>query len=225
MAVMGNEDLTQAMTSLGRFMDQAPLTESIAGLEASMDGRQGAGVADVVRDSGLDKTLFAATLTVRAAVGRLNDIIHAAGISLALPELLEPGETIVNRPSLAAGNDPSRPYDVETDRRVFEFKLSVWTGADAMRKRQTFKDFVTLAADESDRRGCLCVVGDRPVRFLRGTTSVAGWGLDRSPSTRDLFADRFGSLNQPIGEFVARHPEVEIVDLTAAVPDVFGAMA
>ena len=42
--------------------------------------------------------------------------------------MLEPGERLANRPSLAAGNDPSRTFDLETDRRVAEFKLAIWNG-------------------------------------------------------------------------------------------------
>jgi hypothetical protein len=65
-----------------------------------------------------------AALTGRESLGRLNDLIHAAGIVVALPHLLEDGEEIAVRPSLAVGNDPSRPFHLETDRRVAEFKLA-----------------------------------------------------------------------------------------------------
>ncbi len=85
--------------------------------------------------------------------------MHALGIALALEEPLEPGEEL-SRPSLAAGNDPSRKYDLETDRRLAEFKLGRWDGAsNAGRKREVFKDLVGLAAEESDRRAELYVLG------------------------------------------------------------------
>jgi hypothetical protein len=91
-----------------------------------------------------------------------------------LVELLEPDETL-RRPSLAAGNDPSRPYDVETDQRIAEFKLAQWGGNDAMRKRHVFKDLVHLAADSSGRRPELYVLGQQPRRFLSETRSSAAW--------------------------------------------------
>jgi hypothetical protein len=111
--------------------------------------------------------------------GRINDVIHAVAIALTLPRLLEPGERL-KRPSLAAGNDPSRPFDIETDRRAAEFKLSRWTGHDAGRKRQLFKDLVHLAAaDVSERSVELYVLGTRPQQFLTTTSSTAGWALNR----------------------------------------------
>ena len=86
----------------------------------------------------------------------------------------------MNRPSLAAGNDPTRPFDVETDRRVAEFKVGIWsgTGTDAMRKRTVFHDLVNLAADTSGRRAELYVAGSHRCDFsmvrvpLRGGLST-----------------------------------------------------
>lgn len=57
-----------------------------------------------------------AVLLVRQHAGRLNDVVHAATIVQVLLALLEPGEEVLVRPSLAAGNDPGRPYDLETNR-------------------------------------------------------------------------------------------------------------
>ena len=58
----------------------------------------------------MDGPLLDAALDVRARLGRINDLIHAAAIVLMLPHILEPGERLVRRPSLAAGNDPTRPF-------------------------------------------------------------------------------------------------------------------
>lgn len=135
----------------------------------------------VAEDGHVVPELLASALTVRESLGRINDLIHACGILLVLPHLLGEGEHITVRPSLGAGNDPNRPYDVETDQRIAEFKLTRWRGADAMRKRQTFKDLVMLAADTSGRRAELFVIGPEPRRFLTTSTSTAAWALDRTP--------------------------------------------
>ena len=97
--------------------------------------------------------LLAAALTVRSQVGRLNDVIHACTIALALPHILEPGEQIAVRPSLGAGNDASRPFDLETDRRVAEFKVAQWKGKDTMRKRTLVSDLVHWSTWPSTTRG------------------------------------------------------------------------
>ncbi|WP_245790408.1 hypothetical protein [Streptomyces monashensis] len=102
-------------------------------------------------------------------------------------------ERITVCPSLGAGNDPSRPYDLETDQRIAEFKLARWRGADAMRKRQTFNDLVMLAADTSGRRAELFVIGPEPCRFLTTSTSTAAWALDRTPGALRTFTTVFGA--------------------------------
>jgi len=66
-----------------------------------------------------------------------------------------------------------------------------------------FKDLVHLAADESGRRSELSVVGHAPIDFLRRSRSNAAWALDRFPSTRRLFIERFGPLEIRIADFTA----------------------
>lgn len=167
-------------------------------------------------------------MTVRAELGRMSDLIHAAGIVLALPRILDPGERVKGRPSLAAGNDPTRPFDLETDRRIVEFKMSTWMGgSNAMRKRQTFKDLVRLAMDTSGRRAELYVLGPRPAAFLRGSKSPASWALDRSAeSLKKRFVERYGSLDIAVSTFTATHgKDVAVIDLTATLPELFGPIA
>lgn len=103
-----------------------------------------------------------------------------------LPIILEPADRLTNRPSLAAGNDPTRPFDVETDRQVAEFKIGIWSGngTDAIRKRGAFHHLVNLAADTSGRGPELYVVGDEPLRFLRTSRTTARWALDRGAAAR-----------------------------------------
>lgn len=212
-------DLSAAVQRLADFL-RSPLTEQIASLEHRLDGSAVEDVAHIAAAAGVDASLLDAALDVRAQLGRLSDLVHATAITLMLPRILEPGERVARRPSLAAGNDPSRPYDLETDRRVVEFKLSSWKGADAMRKRQTFKDLVHLAADESGRRSELYVAGDAPIRFLRSSRSTAAWALDRSPATARLFAERFGELDTTVASFTAGPgARVKIIDLVTVAPD------
>lgn len=197
-----DRDLEAAAGALAQFIQDKPLTAKIADIEHDLEGSSRSDVEAIVSACGISPDLLRGALLVRGRLGRINDLIHAAGVSLALPELIEPGE-VLRRPSLAAGNDPSRPYDVETDLRVAEFKLARWDGSDAMRKRQVFKDLVHLAADKSGRRAELYVLGERPLRFLRATRSPASWGLDRFPAARELFTKRFresGCLDQRLHE-------------------------
>ncbi|WP_338498775.1 PE-PGRS family protein [Streptomyces sp. SJL17-4] len=214
------EGLGVAVDTLARFIHRAPLTEAIAALEHSLDGADAAQAVLTADSGGVDAGLLASALTVRESLGRINDLIHASGILLALPHVLEDDETISRRPSLGAGNDPSRPYDLETNRRVAEFKLARWRGADAMRKRQVFKDLTMLAADRSGRCADLFVIGPEPARFLRTSAATAAWALDRSPGALRTFESAFGSPTMPIREFTATHAaHVRITDLCDILPD------
>ncbi|MDF3142924.1 MULTISPECIES: PE-PGRS family protein [unclassified Streptomyces] len=216
---MGAPQLGDAVALLADFLGAEPLTAAIASLERDLTGRPAREVGDMAAARGIGPELMVAALTVRESLGRLNDLIHAAGIVLALPHVLEGGEEIAVRPSLAAGNDPHRPFDLETDRRVAEFKLARWRGADAMRKRQTFKDLVMLAADRTGRRAELFVVGPEPGRFLRTSTATAAWALDRTPHARRVFEESFGSLDVSVAQFTGRHAgHVQVTDLCDVLP-------
>ena len=220
MGVVADEmDVLTAVRVLEEFLDASQLTDTIRRLENGLAGADRAAAAQAATRAGVTAELLAAAVTVRARFGRINDLIHAAGIVLALPYLLDEGEKITTRPSLAAGNDPSRPYDLRTDRRAAEFKFSQWKGADAMRKRNTFKDLVLLAAADAPRAELL-VVGPEPEVFLRTCRSSAEWGLDRAKAVRELFEERFGPLETTIAEFTATHAShVAITDVRALLPE------
>ena len=216
------ESVQDAVDALFEFMHQSSLTGRIAQLEHELLGATDSDVAQLADVHAISDDMLAAALTIRSAFGRVNDVIHAAVIALSLQHVLDPGEQITNRPSLASGNDPSRPFDLETDRRVAEFKVSVWTGKDAMRKRGVFADLIHLALDDTGRRQQLFVVGKQPKRFLESTTAAAAWGLNRnSQFLRDRYQERFGSLEVPIAEVRATHATgVEIVDLADVIPGI-----
>jgi hypothetical protein len=175
----------------------------------------------VAAEYGFSDDLLDAALAVRARVGRLNDVIHATTIARVLPAILEEGEVVTQRPSLGAGNDPSRPFDLETDRRIAEFKVAQWKGHDTMRQRGVVADLVHLALDESGRRAQLFVVGVRPIRFLKASKSTMEWALGRSsPTTRIRFAEQYGrAADFTDGNFTRIHGKrIELVDLATLVP-------
>lgn len=213
-----------AFVRLVEFLADGRLTGVVASLEQALSGTGSQEAADAARLAGFEPALLEAALLIRRDLGRLNDLVHATAITLTLPLILEPGERLTNRPSLAAGNDPTRPFDVETDRRVAEFKVGIWSGSgtDAMRKRAVFHDLVNLAADTSGRRAELYVVGAEPLRFLRTSRTTTRWALDRgADSTRRLFVERFGDLGITVEQFAAGPANhVRIIDLADLLPEV-----
>ncbi|MFC8385981.1 hypothetical protein [Nocardia sp. NPDC057272] len=211
----------ESFAMLSRFLTDHNLTAHLAAAEADFQGAGSTTSHEVTTRYGFSDDLLDAALAVRAHVGRLNDVIHATVIARVLPALLEDGEVVVQRPSLGAGNDPSRPFDLETDHRIAEFKVAQWKGADTMRKRGVVADLVHLALDESGRRAQLFVVGALPIRFLTTSKSTIAWALARSsPHTRARFEQRFGPATDfTIADFTRVHGRhIELVDLATLVP-------
>lgn len=180
-----------------------PLTLTVANIEALLLGKRSDEIGAVLKGSGLGAETAVAAMAVRESLGRISDLVHASVICAALPRILQPGEQISVRPSLASGNDHSRHYDLETDRRIAEFKVAVWQGgANRMRQRTRFADMVTLALDERPLAKQLFVVGEAPARFLRTSRSDAHRMLQRSQqSLRDRFAATYGVDPRTIASF------------------------
>ncbi|WP_327318786.1 hypothetical protein [Streptomyces sp. NBC_01235] len=84
--------LGDAVALLAHFLGAEPLTAAIASLERDLAGRPAREVGDMAAARGISPEPMVAALTVRESLGRLNDLIHAAGIVPALPHLLEDGQ-------------------------------------------------------------------------------------------------------------------------------------
>jgi hypothetical protein len=67
------------------------------------------------------EVLAAAAAALKRLAGQINVFIHATGILLCLPHILEPGES-VEHVSLGAGNT-GRECDLESNYRITEFKF------------------------------------------------------------------------------------------------------
>ncbi|WP_051767709.1 hypothetical protein [Amycolatopsis vancoresmycina] len=203
----GGTDLGTAIKSfidLIQFFGREDLSSRVVRLEGLLEGADVETVGARVAREGMTDDLLAGALLVRQHAGRVNDLIHATVIVRALPKILEPGERIVRRPSLAAGNDPSRKFDLETDRRVAEFKAAEWKGRDAMRKRMLVADLAGLVLEGDERRAELYVLGRLPIDFLRTSNSTMEWALGRSsPHLRRAYEQRFGSGAMTVGQFTA----------------------
>lgn len=215
----GPQDAAEAFARLDSFMSASPLTLLIAGLETQLAGASREAVEAANQATGLTPELLQSALTVRERIGNVSSLIHAAVITNALPRILEPDEAIIGRPSLGAGNDTTRVFDLETNLRVAEFKVSGWRGADGMRQRGLFADAVGLAMDTSGRRRELYVVGELPIAWLTRSNANAVRKLSKSA----LRLREAGLLTDTstVSQFIAEQ-NIRIVDLREVMPEVFG---
>jgi hypothetical protein len=213
-----SEQLPDQLAVVGAFLGRAPLRGTVSELEIALAGCGATQAADVAEAHGVTPELLRAALAARDAFGKLSDLIHAAAIALALPHILEPGEQLI-RPSLAAGNTPDRLFDVETNWRIAEFKLSRWDGHDGGRQQPTVKDLVRLAADSSGRKPELYVRGDRPIAWLTSTTSSVRQQLRRYRSELTAFEAAFGDPGIAVSAFVAgAGAHVRVIDVEQIAP-------
>jgi hypothetical protein len=163
------------------------------------------------------------TIAAREARGKISDLIHAAAIALSLPHILEPGERLM-RPSLSAGNIKGRLFDIETDRRIAEFELALWTGEDGARQKSAVKDLASLAADTSGRTAELYVRGSIAIGWLKRTRSPVRQQIKGFPPELAAFEQAFGDPGVAVSAFVAgKAAHVHLIDIEQHVPHLFAA--
>jgi hypothetical protein len=210
--------IDDALGILERFATSAKLTARISRLEQEARSRDRGTIADLLSNDKLDSEVLAAALLVKNVARQIDVVVHALGILIALPHILEDGEQVLNL-SLGAGNT-GRPHDLETDRRIAEFKFIGWQGGpESIRQNGLFVDLFNLASARTDRKRELYVVGTTiPLRFLnnrRSLTSVLSKDSAVAGRFRELHGDRFATVNE---YYATVRDLVQIIDVSEIVP-------
>lgn len=126
---------------------------------------------DVIRwleENDISIATFRDKMAVKRLSAQIDVLIHAYGMLLALPRILEDDETIEYL-SLGAGNT-GKPFDLVTSKRIAEFKFAEWDGRhNTIRQNNIFTNFLELAID-TDSTGkakyIYCLSADKVIRFL-----------------------------------------------------------
>ena len=206
-------------TSLVESFRQPQLRSKVAQIEGALAGANSARARDLLGQFSVTHDLLLAAASVKRASAQIDVVIHVIGILVCLPRLLADAEK-VEAVSLGAGNSGG-DFDLETDRRVAEFKFIAWQGGgDAVRKKTLFEDCVKLALYSGTKDRYIYLL-DLPIAqaFLKGTSSTSRI-LDRNARLFRSFTDRFGSQYPTVGAFWARFSEsISLVDLTTIAPE------
>ena len=215
-------DLQQLVAILAAFSSPEQLTRRVAELERGFAGATRGDFVARLKTERIDGQLLEAALNLKGIAARVNDIVHAFGILLSLPYVLET-EEVVESLSLASGNT-GRPYDLETNRQIAEFKFIRWRGGpESIRQNSLFVDLFNLAEAQTSKRRVIYVVGDTaPLRFLnnnRSLTSVLSKNAAAQRRFLELHGSRFRTVSQYYGKVRDR---VEIIDLGVLVPELRG---
>jgi len=195
------------------------LTDRLANLEGTFQGCDRVAAAQLCSGGQLDDSLIKAALVMKKVAGQINVVIHAVGILIALPRILERDER-VEYLSLGAGNT-GREFDLATDRRIAEFKFIRWRGgAETIRQNSLFKDFFGLAEAEGKRGRYLYVLGlTHPLRFFNGRRALSSV-LSKNAAVAARYKELYGDVFTVVREYYNHRKErVEIVDLLERVPE------
>ena len=185
--------IASALSQLAAFASSS-IGKKIGELEQSLMGKGADGCRIAGFDRGVDGGLLTAAADIKRFAGQINVTIHAVAIALMLPRILEHGETVSNI-SLGAGAG-TKLYDLETDRRIAEFKFVTWQGgSETIRKNNLFIDFFELAEAKTTKRRELWVLGlKHPLKFLHGRRSIShvlSKNASAAAKFRAIHSDRF----------------------------------
>jgi len=209
--------LTEAASALQDF-EKGDLGERIGAMEAILKGADASRLEEAFPHLGIGNRLLEAALTLKAAAGQVNVLIHAIGILLAIPKILSQGEQVI---SLSLGAGSTRiPFDLETTLRVSEFKFIRWRGgSEAIRQNSLFKDFYLLAEYETQKLKELYVIGtEHPLKFLHGGRALSSV-MSRNNRLWAEFQRRYGARFSTVSDYYTyRKSQVSIKDLTSVIP-------
>ncbi len=214
-------ELIKVLDSLQEFVG-AGLTEKLSDIEANISNLDLNNVDQflILHRASRDALTRAGKLKLIAS--QIDVSIHALGILLCLPHILEAGEK-VQYVSLGAGNT-GKAFDLETNFRVAEFKFISWKGGpESIRQNSIFKDFFMLAEYPTEKRRYLYVLGTKyPLKFFNSGRALSSV-LSRGDKVKKKFEVIHGSGFRTVREYYdLRKSAVHVVDVLPFVPELIG---
>ena len=211
-------EIKKAINKVNNFEGDG-LAETLSDIEIGFRGANRIGTEQLCKKFRLDSDLISSAFELKKAAAQINVIIHAVGILLALPRILDDDEYIEYL-SLGAGNT-GRRFDLETNSRVAEFKFISWQGgAEAIRQNSLFKDFYELAEYAEDKKRCLYVLGKKvPLRFLNGSRAIKSV-LSRNNKLSQEFSEKYGDRFKVVNDYYQYKKEAVIIeDIASILPE------
>jgi hypothetical protein len=165
------QQLAKSVEQIARFSGKN-LASRVAELEFGLVNLNGREIAARLSTDSIDSTLLQSARSIKRAAAQIDVVLHAVGIVVLLPSLLEDTEKVESL-SLGAGSSEDSRFDLETDRRIAEFTFIEWTGNDNTRLQKVFKDFYRLAEFATAKRKELWLTDDAYVlKYLRSGSSI-----------------------------------------------------
>ncbi len=175
----------------------------------------------IISQEDIEPDMLKAALVVKKSISQIDVVIHAIGIINSLPYLLEEDEK-VEYLSLGAGNT-GRNFDVETNKRIAEFKFINWSGkSDTIRQNTTFKDFFELAEYETNKKKYLYILDKaKVVKFFSNNRALKSI-LSKNEATSKHFFSLYDNKYTTVSQYYHdKKSSVDIVDLHDICPNIF----
>lgn len=163
--------LASSVERIARFSGKN-LASKIAELEFKFVNLQKQEIIGNLSADSINEDLLNAARSVKHAAAQIDVVLHALGILVLLPSILEEGE-MVESLSLGAGSSEAKRFDLETNRRIAEFTFIEWTGNDNTRLQKIFKDFYRIAEFNTLKRKEIWLTDDSyALKYLRSGSSI-----------------------------------------------------
>ena len=214
-------EIEKAIELIAEFTD-GNLTSRLSGIEEALKDGNDERAVRFCKEQHLNSDMLQAAFKIKSVAGRINDIVHALGILVSLPKIINRDENIISM-SLGAGNT-GRLWDLETTHQIAEFKFIHWQGGpESIRQNGLFKDFFFLAEHETNKLRRLYLLGlEHPMNFLlsgRSIESVVKHNATLAKEFRRKYGDRFIRVRD---YFEYQRDCVELFDLIPIVPELAG---
>lgn len=192
-------DFIRANEMLQTFKGES-FAKTVAKLENLPIGLVKPQVVTFLKEIVINDDLLRAALLIKRNASRIDEIVHAIGILVALPKILDQDEQVQSL-SLAAGNT-GKKFDLETSKRIAEFTFIEWQGGpEVIRQNKIFKDFYFLAEEETIRIRELYVVGtDQAIKFFTSQRQIPQI-LKGNAKLGDSFRQRYGNMFKFVSEY------------------------
>lgn len=209
--------ILDAAVEIQKFENKS-LTKQISSIEKALVGKNLTNCQDQYSSFNVSTSLLDSAIIFKRAVSQINVLIHSVGILLSLPHILENDE-IIEYLSLGAGNT-GRPFDLETNLRIAEFKFISWQGGpEVIRQNSLFKDFYLLAEYKTEKSKFLYTIDtEMPIKFLksnRALKSVMSRNIKLWSDFQNSYSDKYMKVRE---YYEYRKSDVHLVDLTNFLP-------
>ena len=210
-------EIVEASKLLQAFKGDS-FTKRVSKLENDFNDVNRVEAAERIEQQQIGQELFTAAMLIKHNSSQINEVIHALGILISLPSILNDGER-VEAMSLAAGNT-GKGFDLETSERIAEFTFIEWKGGpDVIRKNKVFKDFYFLAEADTGKEKELYSIGTSHVlSFLHSRRSLSPI-LEGNAKLGKSFREKYGTQFRTVREYYStKKDDVNIRDVSEYFP-------